>query len=166
MSRPGYPATPTAHLLGWGVVLAIGLTANYIGLLLWFCCLPAARRSWRELIPAGDAIPALAVGGGLSLALILHGDYDLLFGTWMCLYGLTHMPYRNSLPYANYLVGIYYLLCGGGLLVWPGVSFTNPWPMGIVFGAGELAGGCVLCKLNKETARDQEEESAHEDHGR
>src|SRR5450759_1517088 len=92
-----------------------------------------------------------AVGAGLSLALIMHGEYDLLFGTWMCLYGLGHMPYRNSLPFANYLVGIFYLACGAIMLVWPNVAFTNPYPMGLVFGAGELGGGFVLCRLNKET---------------
>ena len=128
-----------------------------------FSTMPAPRRSLRELVPAFDAVPALAVGAGLSLALIMHGEYDLLFGTWMCLYGLVHIPYRNSLPFANYLVGIFYLACGAIMLVWPGVSFTNPYPMGLVFGAGELAGGFVLCRLNKETVLEQEEEKEHED---
>jgi len=162
MSAPGFPATPSAHLLGWGVVLVTGLVINYGALFYWFASILAARSSPREFRPAFDAVPPLAVGAVLSLALILHGEYDLLFGTWMCLYGLAHMPYRNSLPFANYLVGLFYLISGVVILVWPGVAFTNPYPMGLVFGAGELGGGLVLCRLNKETVLEQEEETEHE----
>ena len=132
MASRNFPATPTAHLLGWAAVLAGALIINYGALLGWFAAKPVSQSSLRELVPAFDAIPALAVGAGLSLALVMHGEYDLLFGTWMCLYGLAHMPYRNSLPFANYLVGIFYLVCGAFMLVWPGVAFTNPYPMGFV----------------------------------
>ncbi len=162
MASPRFPATPAAHLMGWAVVLLIALAVNYGLLMVWFSTLPANRRTLRELTPAFEAVPALAVGAGLSLALILHGAYDLLFGTWMGLYGLAHMPYRRSLPFANYLVGLFYLACGAILLVWPGVAFTNPYPMGLVFGAGELAGGFVLCRLKAETVREQEEDKSDE----
>lgn len=116
MAFGSFPATPSAHLLGWTAVLAGALIVNYGTLFSWFASKPATQRSLRDLVPAFDAVPALAVGAGLSLALIIHGEYDLLFGTWMCLYGLAHMPYRNSLPFANYLVGIFYLACGHACL--------------------------------------------------
>jgi hypothetical protein len=29
-------------------------------------------------------------------------------------------------------------------LLVPGIPFTNPWPMGIIFLAGELTGGTIL----------------------
>lgn len=162
MADKNFPATPAAHLLGWGTVLAGALAVNYGALLGWFVFRPASRRSARELVPAFDAIPALALGGGLSLALILHAEYDLLFGTWMGLYGLAHLPYRNSLPRANYLVGIFYLASGIAMLLWPGASFTNPYPMGLVFGIGELAGGLVLYRLNRETYLEHEEGPSRE----
>ena len=162
MATPRFPSAPNAHLLGWLTVLIIALAINYGMLMLWFSTIPASRRSIRELMPAIDAIPALAIGAVFSLALVMHGFYDLLFGAWMCLYGLVHMPYRNSLPFANYLVGIFYLLCGAIMLLWPGASFTNPYPMGLVFGFGELGGGFVLYQLNKETVLEQEEETEHD----
>ncbi len=166
MGSPIFPATPKAHLLGWATVLGAALIVNYGGLLGWFVARPGTpsglRHSLRELVPAIDAVPSLAVGAGLSLALILHGAYDLLFGTWMCLYGLAHMPYRNSLPLANYLVGGFYLVCGAVMLVWPDTSFTNPCPMGLVFGAGELTGGFMLYRLNRETVLEQKEDTGHE----
>jgi uncharacterized membrane protein HdeD (DUF308 family) len=144
LSRPAYPAAPSAHLAGWAAVLATALTVNYGGLLVWFWRDPSASRDGWQLLPALDAVPALAAGALLSAALVLHGQYDLLFGTWMGMYGLAHAPYRRSLPPANLAVGIFYGLAGALCLFHPSVSFTHPWPMGVVFGAGELAGGMAL----------------------
>lgn len=143
-NRPGFPATAEAHLAGWAGVLAVGLLLNYGALAAWFLRDAAVRRDWLQLKPAVDALPALGVGAVLSLGLVLRGHYDLLFGSWMALYGLVHVAYRQSLPRANYAVGVFYLLCGAYCLLAPHVDFTNPWPMGVVFGAGELAGGVVL----------------------
>ena len=36
------------------------------------------------------------------------------------------------------------LLAGAVCLLWPGCEFRNPWPMGIVFFCGEMAGGLIL----------------------
>jgi len=144
LSRPCFPVTPPAHLAGWGGVLAIALLLNYGGLALWFLGNPQLRRNFMQLKPATDALPALAMGAVFSLALVLHEQYDLLFGAWMCLYGLVHVAYRQSLPSIHYTVGIFYMLSGAGCLLAPGLCFTNPWPMGIVFGLGELAGGFIL----------------------
>lgn len=163
MAAPGFPALPAAHLRGWAAVLAIALTVNYGMLVFWFFSVPDARRALREILPAFDAVPPLAVGAGLSLALVMRGQYDLLFGTWMCLYGLAQLPYRNSLPFANYILGLGYLAGGAVLLIWPGFSFTRPLPMGLVFGAGELAGGWILYRLNLETALEQKEDIRHDD---
>ena len=53
---------------------------------------------------------------------------------------------RLSLPPGIYLVGLAYVACGALCLLLPSVTFTNPWPMGIVFFAGELTGGAILLK--------------------
>ncbi len=144
MSRPVFPATPFAHLVGWGGVLSAALLLNYGGLALWFLCDPRVRRDVMQLRPAADALPALAMGAVFSLALVLRGHYHLLFGAWMCLYGLVHVAYRQSLPDSHYAVGVFYMLCGSFCLLSPCMSFVNPWPMGLVFGIGELAGGIIL----------------------
>ncbi len=138
------PRTPTAQLRGWGMVLGLGLLFNYGGLAFWLLSDPEARRDKTLVKPAMDAVPALAVGAFLSLAILLRGYHDLLFGTWMCCFGLSHIPYRQSLPMSNYLVGIFYILCGAVCLLHPSVSFTNPWPMGLVFLAGECTGGSIF----------------------
>lgn len=143
LANAGIPETNISHLIGWGVVLIVSLTINYGALFIWFLFSAEARRSLERLMPAIDAIPALAVGAFASLAFILHDQYNLLPGMWMSLYGLVHIPYRHNLPGANYLVGLFYIICGAVFLIFP-MPFTDPWPMGLVFFAGETAGGMIL----------------------
>jgi hypothetical protein len=138
------PKSPLAQLTGWGVVLLAALAINYGALVFWFFFDPEAKGELLKLMPALDAIPALAVGAVLSLAVSLQGQYQFLFGIWMCLYGLVHVVYRHSLPKANYAVGVFYMLCGTYCLFDPRISFVNPWPMGLVFFIGESAGGLIL----------------------
>lgn len=144
ISSPFIPKTPLAHLACWMVVLGAGLTLNYGALVVWFFFNPEVRRKFMRLIPAADAVPALAIGAMLSLALVLRENYNPLFGVWMCLYGVSHTGYRLSLPLKNYLVGIFYMLAGTYCLLAPTITFTNPWPMGLVFCVGEIAGGMIL----------------------
>lgn len=144
MSLPVYPATETAHLLGWLVVLCIALTLNYGALLLWYVQLPDDERKPTTLFPVLDALPPILTGGILSAALLLRGYPDLLFGIWMCLYGLAHTSCRTALPKESWYLGIYYLLCGTFFMLWQDAAFLNPWPMGIVFLIGEWTGGVIF----------------------
>lgn len=148
LSRPFVPATPRAHLIGWMSVLGTALLLNYGALLNWIVTEPRVRRHPVILKPALDALPALAVGGLLTAALVRCGLHDLLFGTWMCCFGVAHMAYRQTLPGENYFVGLFYILCGAACLLVPAVRFTSPWPMGLVFCAGECAGGTALILMN------------------
>ena len=150
MASSRFPADPLAHLAGWAAVLAVALIANYGALGLWFLRDPEVARNALKLTPAIEAIPALFVGAALTVAAVLKGNYDLLFGIWMCLYGLAHVGYRLSLPRANYAVGVFYIAAGAFCLLWPGIVFVDPWPMGIVFLVGESGGGYVLYRHRRE----------------
>jgi hypothetical protein len=152
LSSGRIPDSPWAHLAGWSAVLAAGVVANYAALLYWFLFDPQAKRNPLMLKPALDALPALALGAALTLAIILHKEFDLLFGVWMSLYGLAQIAYRNSLPRGIYRTGLLYMACGAACLLSPNVRFTNPWPMGIAFFMGELAGGAVLIRDHLRTA--------------
>ena len=143
------PKSPLQHLAAWGLVLCVSLLLNYVALIKWFLLDPEAERDPLKLLPAFDAIPALVVGAVLSISLILHHHYDLLFGVWMSLYGLAHVSYRMSLPGENYIVGLFYICCGAVCLFLFN-DFFNPWPMGIVFFIGETAGGMIFNeKINR-----------------
>lgn len=135
---------PTLQLAGWAVLLAAALLLNYGGLALWVFRRRNADHPLADLRPALEVLPALALGAALSLALVLREQYDLLFGAWMGLYGLAHMGYRHSLPAGITAVGLFYQAAGIACLLIPGVDFMNPWPMGLVFFAGETAGGWIL----------------------
>lgn len=143
LAHGGFAAAAEAHLRGWAAVLAAALVLNYGALAGWIMVHPEVRRNPVMLKPALDALPALAAGGALTLALIQSQRLDLLFGSWMMMYGLAQTAYRNSLPRGIYFTGLVYLVCGAALLL-RAPPFTNPWPMGIVFLLGELAGGLSL----------------------
>jgi hypothetical protein len=153
MAGSSFPASPPAHLAGWAVVLASALALNYGALALWFLFSRDAGRRWQRLAPALEAVPALAVGALLSVALVVRGQYDLLFGSWMCLYGLAHFPYRFSLPAGIRLVAVFYLGAGVMCLLVPAVAFTDPWPMGLVFGVGETCAAAVLYRARQRVPR-------------
>lgn len=165
MATPNYPRTCEAQLAGWVVVLTIALLVNYGALAVWFLLDPEVRRDPRELTPALDAVPALAVGGLLSLALSFWKDYGLLFGVWMCMYGLAQMSYRLSLPRGVYLVGLGYVICGAVCLFADWVSFLNPLPMGLVFFAGEAVGGTILTRHNRRLAEGEADPAACQEKG-
>lgn len=136
--------SPPRQLAGWAVVLTIALLVNYGGLAFWFLRHRGAAHSLSELRPALEVLPALTIGAALSVALVWREQYDLLFGTWMCLYGLAHMGYRHSLPSGIIGVGLFYQAAGIICLVTPTLTFMNPWPMGLVFFVGETIGGWIL----------------------
>jgi hypothetical protein len=143
--RYAVPDNPKLHLLGWGVLLVFGVTVNFAGIAVW---LWRRRRVVRlaELWPIFEIFPVLSVGAALSFALLRVADEHLLFGMWMAVYGAAHMPYRRNLPFAVYCGGLAYIAAGVFCLLWPGISFTDPLPMGLVFGAGELWGGWALLR--------------------
>ncbi len=152
-----YTDSHSAHLFGWGCILATALMVNYGALMLWFIQLPDRERNIRTVSPALDAIPPLAVGAVLTTALLLKGYPDLLFGSWMCLYGLAHTNCRTALPKGNWFLGLYYLACGALFLLWPGTTFMNPWPAGIIFLAGEWAGGFIFHRHKIEAMKEYDE---------
>ena len=154
MSSAPYPGTEHAHLVGWASVLLVGLLVNYSALIYWFLFDRDVRRNPVMLKPALDAIPPLAVGGILAFSLVLRGQYDMIFGACLSLYGLAQVAYRRSLPAGIYTLGFFYLACGALFLVNGGMAFTNPWPMASAFAIGEIASGAVLIQHHRRDRKD------------
>ncbi|MCP4257028.1 MAG: hypothetical protein GY774_05820 [Planctomycetes bacterium] len=146
MSAKWYPRTTSAHLAGWGFVFLCAVLSNFSALLYWFLFHPEPKRDLRRLMPTIDVLPPLVVGGILTGVLILNKQYDLLFGTWMCLFGLANLSSRQTLPKTLWPLGLFYIACGIICFLVPWVKLINPWPMGIVFGVGELVGGFIFYK--------------------
>lgn len=144
MSLPNFPQKEEAHIFGWGVVFLIGLLLNFGILVHWFLFDPKVKRDLRRLKPIMDAFPPFFVGAILTIAMVIAGEYRFLFGIWMGLFGLANLATRHVLPKKIVSVGLFYITCGVFCLLYQGISFTNPWPVGIVFFIGEWAGGIVL----------------------
>ena len=137
------PDSPFVHLVGWALVLFVAVGLNYGALLLWLLDRDRVRRR-ADWIPALESLPPLAVGAAFSLAFVRAGMFDYLPATWMLCYGLANMAFRRNLPVGVYLVGLFYLGAGLACLLIPGTSFTDPRPVGLVFGIGEIVGGYAL----------------------
>lgn len=144
MASNQYPTTAEAHALGWGVVALIGVLLNFGSLIHWFLFDPRVKRDIRKLKPTLEALPPFVVGGILTFVLLDNNLHQFLFGTWMSLFGLANLASRHVLPRRIWMVGVYYLTCGAICLLFPNVSFLNPWAMGITFFIGEWVGGVIL----------------------
>ncbi len=132
-----------ARVTGWGILFILAIIVNYGALVKWFLFDPEVSRDVKKLNPALDLIPSIFVGGILTFAFLQQGQHDLLFGMWMCLFGIMNLISRRVLPGKIVWVGIFYISVGSVLLL-IGSDFTNPWPMGITFFLGEFMGGYIL----------------------
>jgi len=149
LSRPWIPLEPRVHVIGWGVICVCAATLNFGTL---------ARR-WQsggspkleQLRPVLDLVAPFIVGGILTYALITQAAYDLLFPSWMSLFGLMNIASRHSMPRTMVYLGWGYIACGFAcLLSLPTAAFLNPWPMGFVFFVGEAIGGFAFIKMSQD----------------
>jgi hypothetical protein len=138
------PETNLAHLAVWGIVFLSAMLLNLGALVYWFLNDRMIQRDFRRLRPMLDVIPPLAVGALFTLVLLIRREVDLLFGVWMCMFGLSNLASRYVLPSAITLVGVFYIMAGALCLLLPGMSFQQPLAMGLVFCTGEWAGGLIL----------------------
>lgn len=139
-----FPDRNLIHLGVWGGVFLAAMLLNLGALIYWFLNDRMIQRDTTRLKPILDVIPPLAVGALFTLVLILRRDFDSLFGVWMCMFGLTNLATRYVLPSAIAIVGVFYIFAGALCLLLPGISFLQPMAMGLVFCAGEWAGGTIL----------------------
>jgi hypothetical protein len=144
LAWPGFPATHSARILAWGGLFGVALVLNVGALAYWFWHDGMIQRNPRRLTPVLDILPPLAIGALLTFVFLLQRDFHYLFGTWMCMFGLANLAGRHVMPRAICGVGLFYVAAGLICLVSPAIQFANPWPMGLVFGVGELVGGFVL----------------------
>lgn len=148
MSRPSYPVNVSYHMAGWALVYTIAVFLNGGALFGRFLRQSTGLHDWYKLKPVWDVVPPLVAAGTLTLHLFLVDREDSLFGLWMLMYGLIHLSTKHTQPRFIEHVGWYYLLCGVFFLI-AKHSFLNPWPMGIVFFVGELAGGLVFLSARR-----------------
>lgn len=128
--------------LAWGLVFILALTFNYGAIGVWL--LREGNRQKTDLAFLLEVVPVWIVGGILTLALWNHGQADLLYGSWMCLFGLAQSISRSRLPRPMVWIGMYYIVCGAICLSLLEDMFRFPVIMGGVFFIGELGAGLIM----------------------
>lgn len=144
LAWPGFPDSNWSRVIAWGSLFGIALSLNVGAIAFWFTHDRMINRDVRRLKPVVDILPALAVGALLTFVFLWNRDFHYLFGMWMCMFGLANLAGRQVMPRMIVGVGLFYVAAGVLCLLSPGLSFENPWPMGLVFCVGEITGGVIL----------------------
>lgn len=139
------PQTPEGfrvYLLVWLTCLVVALAINYGAVVIWMLKSrgPGAQSQFQSA--ARTIAPSVLLGGALSIALIQHGAYDLLPGTWFALYAIGLFASRDAIP--NSTLGILFAFAALALLflITPFTTIALAWwvmPLG--FGLGQIAIG-------------------------
>ena len=146
LANPRYANDVLTHADAWGLLALAGLLINGGALIWWFATDPQSKRDPRRLAPVFGVLPPFLVTCALTIAMVLRLEFRYLFGLWMCGYGLMHLSQNLVLPRSIRLLGLYYIACGVLVLLVFRVPFTNPWPMGFIFFAGEWIGGIIFIR--------------------
>jgi hypothetical protein len=126
----------------WGGVFLCAVLVNYGALGFWLLRDGNYRKT--DMTVVYEVLPVWIVGGILTLALWRSFQFDLLYGSWMGLFGVAQTVTRRRLPRRIVWVGMWYILCGTVCLALPGGLFMKPMVMGLVFFIGELFAGTIM----------------------
>jgi hypothetical protein len=142
-------AALAARSTGPGAWLAIWLGAALVSFAL--SALMMARKSHAEGVPllsgpgrrfAWNMIPPLAAGGVLTAALARAGDYTLLPGTWLLLYGVSIVTGGSYSVRLIPAMGVVFMLMGLAALLSP-AGWGNAY-MAVAFGGLHIVFGLVI----------------------
>lgn len=142
---PSTPAALRAYVVIWMTCLAIALVLNYGAVAVWMLKHrePGARSQFRTA--ARSIAPSVVLGGALTVALLDHGAYGLLPGTWFALYALGLFASRGAIPPATLPVNFAFSALALLFLMTRFSAFSLAWwvmPLG--FGVGQLAIGTLI----------------------
>lgn len=144
-STPLYPQERFWILAGWASVFACAVVLNYGAVLYWlFSKYPRGERDVSRVVHVLEALPALLVGGVITLGLILRGYDELLPGVWCLGLGLANLAQRRILPPMISWVGVYYIVAGSVLLCVFEPVGAWWWQAGLLFFIGEWLAGFAL----------------------
>jgi hypothetical protein len=141
-----------AHFVAlWAVCLALALALNYGAIGVWYAR-HWSSRSRIELRTVGLAIvPAIVVGGILTAALVIRGDYDVLPATWMLAYAVGLFASRALVPPAVVYVAVFFAALGAAFGLFPSAVSLAWWVMPLGFGIGQTAIGAIVLRSEQET---------------
>jgi hypothetical protein len=136
-----------AYVAVWMTCLAVALLLNYGAVAAWVLKHRAPAERSRLRSAARSIAPSVVLGGLLTVALIDHGAYALLPGTWFALYALGLFASRGAIPPSTLPVTLAFAALVAVFLV-THLSFYALawWVMPLGFGLGQIAIGYLIWK--------------------
>jgi hypothetical protein len=143
-----FPRTADAfhtYLAIWLGCLAVALVLNYGAAAAWLLKHRAPGERSRFRTAAISIAPSIVLGGALSLALIDHGAYTLLPGTWFAFYAIGLFASRGAIPGSTMAITVGFAALALVFLATPlAVGALAWWVMPIGFGIGQLGIGYLI----------------------
>ncbi len=137
----------------WTACLIVALALNYGAIGVWYAR-HWSSRSRIELKTVGlTIVPAIAVGGLLTAALVVRGYYDALPSVWMLAYAAGLYGSRALVPPAVVYVALFFAVLGTAFGLFPAPDSLAWWVMPLGFGIGQTAIGMIVLRSEQELAR-------------
>ena len=149
--QPQFVASPGSdlgpYLIFWIGIAAV--SAIVAGTEMWWRTrrTDSARLRQMTRLAVEQIAPSFVVGALLTLCIARNAPHVswMLPGLWSLVFGLGVFASFRLLPRKVFWVGVYYVLCGLGCLVWgQGANAFSPWQMGTSFGGGQLMSAAIL----------------------
>lgn len=133
------------YLAIWLGCLAVALALNYGAAGVWLLEHRSPGERSRFRTAAISIAPSIVLGGALSLALIGHGAYALLPGTWFAFYAIGLFASRGAIPSSTIAITVGFAALALVFLLTPLASAALAWwVMPIGFGLGQLGIGYLI----------------------
>jgi hypothetical protein len=135
------------YLAIWLSCLAAALAINYGALLLWLARRRGSQARMQVRTVGLTILPAIVIGGVLTVSLATHGIWWMLPGTWCMCYALGLFASKAMLPDAVMVVAVAFAAFGAVLLLGaPAVRPLNWSIMPLAFGLGQIAIGLIVVR--------------------
>jgi hypothetical protein len=143
------PATLHQDRIYAAIWLACGGAAmilNYASIAHWVASDASARDRWQTRTVGLSILPALMLGGALTMALIDYGHFSLLPGIWCGCYGVGLFASRTLVPPPVVPIAALFMLAGFILLFVPPAIALSWWVLPFAFGIGQIAIGYFVAR--------------------
>ncbi len=134
----------------WLVCGTAAMIVNYASIAHWYVSDTSVRDRWQTRTVGLAILPAIALGAGLTLALVLRGGFAYLPGVWYGCYGVGLFASRMMLPRDVLPIAAFFLVAGIALLFVPMSIALAWWVLPVGFGVGQIAIGVLVSRDRRE----------------
>lgn len=130
----------------WYTTLALALVINYGAVAMWLAKNRGVHAKQQSRLAAFAMVPAIVLGGVLTLALVDHGLMVLVPGVWYGAYAVALFASRTLVPTSVLTVaGAFGVIALALLLPFESIALAW-WVMPLGFGLGQIVIGVCLAR--------------------